>query len=308
MNVTVRSQGSGNGWNHEADTPLWGLVIPFCIMGSGHYALRSMPPESFRPSPPLEAMIVDARRAGECLEHRFRHREGLTVSLKGPADYVSTADLESEAALRSMLLGAYPDYGFLAEEGGAVDSAGASRFVVDPLDGTTNFLRGIPRFAVSLALERQGRIVAGVVFDPILKEMFVAEEGEGAWLGTERLRVAADSDLAHAVIGTGIPHANRPEQHVSYLRTLAAVMQSAGVRRMASAALDLAYVAAGRFSAFFERGLGRWDVAAGCLLVGEAGGRVTESDGGADVLGSGDVLATNGRLHESMLALFRPES
>jgi len=259
------------------------------------------------PSSQLATMMAAARTAGAGLMGHFRDRSRLRVELKGPADFVSTADLESERSLRSALLAAYPASGFVAEESAATVGADAStRFLVDPLDGTTNFLHGVPHFAVSVALERAGRVVAGVVFDPAKDEMFVAEEGRGAWLGGERLRVSGDADLSQALVGTGIPHVNRPEVHAKYLAQLAAAMrEAAGIRRMAAAALDLAYVAAGRFAVFFEFGLAPWDVAAGALLVREAGGRVSEPGGGLDVLGSGDVLATNGRLHEQMLSLLR---
>jgi myo-inositol-1(or 4)-monophosphatase len=282
-----------------------------------------LPPDD--DSPELATMIAAARTAGDLLIHHFRNRERLRVELKGAADFVSQADVESERLVRDALLGAYPECAFLAEESAAAEAgagtaasaftrargeSGAAaaterpRFIVDPLDGTTNFLHGIPHFAVSIALERGGAVVAGVVFDPAKDELFAGERGRGARLGREPLRVANDADLSGAVVGTGIPHVNRPEKHAKYLLQLGAVMrEAAGVRRFAAAALDLAYVAAGRLSAFFEYGLSPWDVAAGSLLVREAGGTVTEPGGGADVLRTGDVLATNGRLHPSMQAL-----
>jgi myo-inositol-1(or 4)-monophosphatase len=256
-------------------------------------------------SPELATMISAARTAGTGLMAHFRDRSKLRVELKGPADFVSTADLESERSLRRALLGPFPMCGFVTEESAPTVGADPStRFIVDPLDGTTNFLHGVPHFAVSIAFERDGRVVAGVVLDPAKGELFVAEEGRGAWLDGERLRVSGDVDLSQALVATGIPHMTRPDRHSKYLTQLAAAMrEAAGIRRMAAAALDLAYVAAGRFAVFFEFGLAPWDVAAGSLLVREAGGRVSEPGGGSDVLGSGDVLATNGRLHEPMLAL-----
>jgi myo-inositol-1(or 4)-monophosphatase len=227
--------------------------------------------------------------------------------MKGPADFVSSADLESERTLRDALLGAYPGYGFLAEESAATAGNGAgARFIVDPLDGTTNFLHGVPHFAVSVALEEHGRLVAGVVFDPAKDELFSSEAGAGAWLGDERIQVSEENDLAMALVGTGIPHNNRPERHEQYLAVLSEVMRgSAGIRRFAAAALDLCYVGAGRLDAFFEMGLSPWDVAAGALIVREAGGRVAEPSGGDDVVRSGNVLATNGRLHARMQDLLR---
>ena len=250
-------------------------------------------------------MMAAARMAGQRLMQHFRQRDRLVVNLKGPADFVTTADLDSQTVLLAALGQAFPDHGFLAEEdAGEARSTSRSRFVIDPLDGTSNFLHGIPHFAIAIALERAGRVVAGLVFDPPKDEMFVAELGRGAWCGGARLRVSSDGDLSTALVGTGIPHANAKHRHAAYLPTLASVMrEAAGVRRMAAAALDLAYVAAGRVAAFYEYGLSRWDVAAGGLLVLEAGGRVSKPDGGEGYLESGDVLATNGRLHERMLRL-----
>lgn len=251
-------------------------------------------------------MVSAARAAGAVLMRHFRGpaRAALKVSLKGPADFVSTADLESEHTLRDALLGAYPSYGFVGEEKAATGVEAAARFIVDPLDGTTNFLHGIPHFAVSIALERDGELVVGVVLDPPMGEMFVAEAGRGAWLGEERLHVSSESDIGMALIGTGIPHGNRVERHGSYLAMLAGAMRdSAGIRRFSAAALDLAYVAAGRLEVFFELGLAPWDVAAGALLVREAGGRVTDPSGAEDILRSGNVLATNGHLHPRMQEL-----
>jgi myo-inositol-1(or 4)-monophosphatase len=268
------------------------------------------------PSTDLTTMIDAARVAGQGLLRHFRARGDLEVRLKGPADFVSTADLESEQRLRAILLGAHPSYGLLAEESEAKSAAdpARARFIVDPLDGTTNFLHGIPHFAVAIALEREGRVVAGVVFDPAKDEMFVAERGAGAWLlggagATERVLVSEDGDFSRALVGTGIPHANSAARHGAYLPLLAAAMrEAAGIRRLGAAALDLAYVAAGRFGAFFEFGLQPWDLAAGGLLVSEAGGRVSTPAGGDGYVHKGDVLATNGRLHEPMLALLRGES
>jgi len=251
-------------------------------------------------------MMAAARSSGSGLMRRFRRLATLAVRLKGPADFVTAADIASEATLRSRLLRAYPRYGFTTEESPPTKGADAerARFIVDPLDGTSNFVHAIPHFAIAIALERSGRVVAAVVFDPAKDEMFVAELGRGAWLGGRRLRVSADRDLSRALVGTGIPHSNRARRHARYLAMLGATMRkAAGIRRLAAAELDLAYVAAGRFAAFFEFGLTPWDVAAGALIVREAGGRVSEPDGGADFMTSGDVLATNGRLHRSMLAL-----
>jgi myo-inositol-1(or 4)-monophosphatase len=255
----------------------------------------------------LVTMIAAARAASVGLMQRFHRLRDLRVGLKGPADFVSEADVESEETIRRVLLGAFPTYGFFAEESAPVAGTGA-RFIVDPLDGTANFVHGLPHFAVSIALEREGRLVAGLVLDVPKGELFVAEAGRGAWLGRERLRVSEDADFSRAIVGTGIPHAKADAAavHARYLPMLAATMrQAAGVRRFAAAAIDLAYVAAGRYAAFFELGLAPWDLAAGILLVEEAGGRVSRPDGSGDVLGSGEVLATNGRLHQAMVDSFR---
>ena len=258
-----------------------------------------------RPSEELATMMAAARAAGGGLMHRFRHREDLRVELKGPANFVTSADVESEKVLRTALLGAFPDASFLAEEGGASEGRDATtRFIVDPLDGTSNFVHGIPHFAIAIALEKAGVVNAGVVYDVPKDELFVAEVGEGAWLNDRRLRVSDADDLSGALVGTGIPHAHARVPHDVYLPMLGAVMrEAAGIRRFSAAAIDLAYVASGRLAAFFEFGLAPWDIAAGALLVTEAGGKVSRPDGRDGVVSSGDVLATNGRLHERMRGL-----
>jgi myo-inositol-1(or 4)-monophosphatase len=252
----------------------------------------------------LKAIIAAAEDAGAGLLRRFAAREGLVVELKGPQDFVSEADRESERTLRTKLLRAFPRHGFVTEESAPTAADASSRFIVDPLDGTTNFVHGIPHFAIAVALERDREIVAGVVYDVPKREMFVAERGRGAWLGGTRLRVSTDQELSRALVGTGIPHANARARHARYLAMLAAAMkEAAGIRRFAAAAIDLAYVAAGRFAVFFEMGLSPWDIAAGSLLVHEAGGRVTEPEGGDDYIARGNVLATNRLLHPRMLRM-----
>jgi myo-inositol-1(or 4)-monophosphatase len=249
-----------------------------------------------------------ARRAARGLVHDFGEVEHLQVSVKGPADFVSTADLQAERTLKADLGKARPDYGFLMEEGGATAGDGRHRWIVDPLDGTTNFLHGIPHFAISIALEREGEIIAGVIYDPMRDEMFYAEKGFGAFVNDRRLRVSARQQLADAVIGTGIPFRERGD-HPEYLKLLEAVMgATAGVRRMGAASLDLAYVAAGRFDGFFEIGLSPWDVAAGMILIREAGGYVSEINGGRDVMTSGNILAANDRLQGPLSKLLRSAS
>lgn len=252
----------------------------------------------------VTVMIQAAFKAARGLVRDFGEVENLQVSRKGPADFVSTADLQAEKILRRELARARPDYGFLLEEGGTVAGNDAERrWIVDPLDGTLNFLHGIPHFCISIACEHHGEIVAGVIYDPLRDELFRAERGGGAFLNDRRLRVSSRSKLADSVIATGIPWHGR-EGHPEYLAQMEAVMGvCAGIRRLGSAALDLAYVAAGRYEGFWEPALAPWDIAAGILIVREAGGYVTEIDGGANVLGSGDVLAANDRLHDRLRAL-----
>ncbi|HTV87513.1 MAG TPA: inositol monophosphatase family protein [Stellaceae bacterium] len=257
-------------------------------------------------SPIINVMANAALKAARGLVRDFGEVEQLQVSVKGPGEFVSTADLRAERTLRSELSKARPGYGLLFEEGGASDGSDPHhRWIVDPLDGTTNFLHGIPHFAVSIGLERDGEIVAGIVYEPTRDEMFWAEKGAGAYLNDRRLRVSARRRLEDAVIGTGIPFRGRGD-HPAYLATLARVMAAtSGVRRLGAAALDLAYVAAGRYEGYWEFALFPWDIAAGILLVREAGGFVSDLAGGQTMLASGDVLAANGALHLPLAALIR---
>ncbi len=260
------------------------------------------------PSSPLwTVMTAAARKAARALKRDFGEVEQLQVSHKGPSDYVSAADLRAERTLRQELLKARPRFGFLLEEGGAIPGEDPRhRWIIDPIDGTTNFLHGIPHFAISIALEMDGDIVAGLVFNPAVEEMYFAERGKGAYLNDRRLRVAARTNLIDAVIATGIPFHGRPGHDV-FLDQLSRVMPTvAGVRRMGTASLDLAYVAAGRCDGFWEIGLQPWDIAAGIILVREAGGFVTTLDGGKDVLTRGDVVAANPKLHPQLLGLLSP--
>jgi myo-inositol-1(or 4)-monophosphatase len=246
----------------------------------------------------INVMASAALKAARGLIRDFGEVEQLQVSVKGPGEFVSAADLKAEKMLRAELTKARPGYGLLMEEGGeTAGSDGRHRWIVDPLDGTTNFLHGIPHWAISIALERDGEVVAGVVYEPLRDEMFWAEKGAGAFVNDRRLRVSARRQLAEAVIATGIPFRERGD-HAAYLATLAPVMAAAsGVRRFGSAALDLAYVAAGRYDGFWEYGLSLWDIAAGILLVREAGGYVTDLAGGHRMHETGDVLAANDHLH-----------
>lgn len=256
-------------------------------------------------SPTLSVMIQAARKAGRALTRDFGEVENLQVSVKGPGDFVSAADLRAEQTLREELSRARPGYGFLLEESGIVEGTDRShRWIVDPLDGTTNFLHGIPAFAINIALERDGQLIAGLTFNPVTDEMFVAEKGRGAFVNDRRIRVSGRRDLTQSVVCTGVPHMGRPD-HTGFIRELATIMpQVAGVRRSGSAALDMAYVAAGRYDAYWERDLNPWDLAAGIVLVREAGGFVSDLTGGENVLG-GNVLATNEYLDRPVLKLIK---
>jgi myo-inositol-1(or 4)-monophosphatase len=250
----------------------------------------------------MNVMAGAARKAARGLVRDFGEVEQLQVSRKGPADFVSQADHKAEQLLKAELRKARPSYGFLMEESGSAEGTDPlHRWVVDPLDGTTNFLHGIPHFCISIALQRGPEIVAGLVFDPVRDESFWAEKGHGAYLNERRLRVSARGNLPDCVIATGIPFMGRAG-HDRFIAEAKLVMnETAGIRRFGSAALDLAYVAAGRYDGFWEHGLGTWDLAAGLLLVREAGGYVTDLSGGETMLETGDVLAANDKLHRPLL-------
>ena len=254
----------------------------------------------------MHVMVQATVKAGRSLVRDFGEVQNLQVSLKGPGDYVSQADKKAESILYNELSRARPDYGFLMEESGEIIGNDAQhRFIIDPLDGTTNFLHGIPLFAISIALERQGQIVAGVIFNPVLDELYTAERGGGAFLNDRRLRVAARRKLEDAVVGTGIPHLGRGH-HGNYLVELRNVMgEVAGIRRMGAAALDLAAVAAGRLDAFWEDGLQPWDMAAGMLMVREAGGYISDKDGGQNMFDTKNIVVGNELIHGALLKVIK---
>jgi myo-inositol-1(or 4)-monophosphatase len=256
---------------------------------------------------PLMTVMTDAvMKASRSLKRDFGEVENLQVSRKGPGDFVSAADRKAEQILRDALEKARPGYGLVMEEGGIVQGTDTShRWHIDPLDGTTNFLHGLPQFAISVGLERDGQIVAGVVYDPAKDELFIAEKGKGAYLNNRRIRVAARNDMAEAVVGCGLPHIGKGD-HGLFLREATVVMaEVGGMRRWGAAALDLAYVACGRFDGYWERGLNSWDVAAGILLIREAGGFVSEADGGGDPLNKKTICCGNEIIHRELLRLLK---
>src|SRR6266481_6006698 len=241
-------------------------------------------------SPALNVMIAAARKAGRALIRDFGELENLQISKKGPADFVTTADSRTERVLVEELSRTRPGYGFLVEEGGAIEGKDKThRFIIDPIDGTTNFMHGIPQFAISIALEREGHLVSALVFNPVTDEMYVAERGHGAYLNDKRLRVAARKNLSETLIASGAPYMGKEglEEFLGELRGVLNV--TAGMRRFGAASLDLAWVAAGRFDAFWERNLKAWDIAAGVLLVREAGGVVSDLMGRDRMMETGAI-------------------
>jgi myo-inositol-1(or 4)-monophosphatase len=265
-------------------------------------------PQAYR-SALYTVMERAVRKAGKGLVRDFGEVEHLQVSIKGPSDFVSTADLAAERALKAELEKARPGYSFLMEESGVTRGTDRDHvWIVDPLDGTTNFLHSIPHFAISVALQHKGELLAGMIYNPVVDELYWAEKGKGAYLNDRRLRVSGRRDLGEALIGTGIPFRGRGEaaDHAHYLKLLGATMaRTAGVRRPGAAALDLAYVAAGRFDGFFEIGLNKWDIAAGILLIREAGGFVGDIDRDADAMETGHVVAANAKLFEPLRGFLR---
>ncbi|WP_417241576.1 inositol monophosphatase family protein [Celeribacter sp.] len=254
----------------------------------------------------LNVMIKAARIAGRSLIKDFREVENLQVSTKGAGDFVTKADESAEEIIREMLMEARPTYGYVGEETDEIEGQDPTRrWIVDPLDGTTNFLHGLPHWAVSIALEHRGEIVSAVVFDAAKGELFWAEKGAGAWMNDQRIRVSGRQKLIESIFATGLPFAGRSDLPAT-LKDLARVLPAtAGVRRYGAASLDLAYVAAGRYDGFWERRLKIWDMAAGILLVKEAGGLVQAIDPAGDVLVDCDVLCSNEPLFDKFAKMVR---
>ena len=258
--------------------------------------------------PMLTTAVKAARRAGSIINRGARDIDLLQVTAKGPKDFVSEVDHAAEAAIVQILHAAYPDHAILAEEGTARDAnANAEHlWIIDPLDGTTNFLHGFPQYCVSIALQHRGHIAQAVVYDPVRNDLFTATRGRGAFLNDRRMRVSKRQHLRESLIGTGFPYREGSGLDL-YVRMMRAMMiETAGIRRPGAAALDLAYVAAGYYDGFWEIGLNPWDVAAGSLLIAEAGGLVGDLSGEGDYLYGGQVIAANPRVFAQMVKLLSP--
>ena len=255
----------------------------------------------------INVMVKAARRAGRSLKRDLGEIENLQVSLKGPANFVSLADKRAEQMLCEDLNKARPGYGFIGEEGGAREGSDKSHtWIVDPLDGTTNFLHGIPQFAISIGLRREDTVIAGVIYNPANDELYIAERGKGAFLNDQRLRVAGRRQLSDCVVACGLPHIGRGDHDLSRREMMEIQNKVAGLRRFGAASLDMAFIAAGRLDGYWERNLSSWDMAAGAILVREAGGTVSCVDGKSDPLQTGNVICGNEFIHAELVKILRP--
>jgi myo-inositol-1(or 4)-monophosphatase len=256
----------------------------------------------------LTIAVKAARRAGNVINRGARDLDLLTITSKGPKDFVSEVDREAERAIVETLLGSYPDHAILAEEGTAkgANAEAENVWIIDPLDGTTNFLHGLPQYCVSIALAHRGQIAHGVVYDPVRNDLFTASRGRGAFLNDRRIRVSKRQHLRDCLVGTGFPF--RDGSYLdTYMRMMKAMIeQTAGLRRPGAAALDLAYVAAGFYDGFWEVGLNAWDVAAGSLLIQEAGGLIGDLAGEGEFLHGGQVIAATPKIFAQMVTALAP--
>ncbi|MFO7580871.1 inositol monophosphatase family protein [Nitrosomonas halophila] len=258
--------------------------------------------------PMLTIAVKAARRAGSIINRASQNLERLTVTRKAHSDFVSEVDGAAEEAIIKTLLDAYPDHSILAEESGNSGDASKSEYqwIIDPLDGTTNFLHGFPKYGVSIALLHRGVLSQAVVYDPVMDELFTASRGGGAFLNDHRIRVTKRTQLGESLIGTGFPFRDFTHMEAYLAMFKDVIPRTAGIRRPGSAALDLAYVAAGRYDGFWEMGLAPWDMAAGCLLILEAGGMVSDLEGNEHFLKSGQVVAGNPKIFVQLLQIIAP--
>ena len=255
----------------------------------------------------INVMVKAARRAGRSLKRDLGEIENLQVSLKGPANFVTLADKRAEEMLYTDLAKARPGYGFVGEEGGTREGADKSHtWIVDPLDGTTNLLHGIPQFAISIGLQRECTIIAGVIYNPANEELYIAERGKGAFLNDQRLRVAGRRKLNECVIACGLPHIGRGDHELSRVEMAGIQDKVAGLRRFGAASLDMAFIAAGRLDGYWERNLQPWDIAAGQIMVRESGGLISGMDGHEDALKTGDVVCGNEFVHAELVKILKP--
>jgi len=256
--------------------------------------------------PMLNIAVRAARAAGTVIYRSMDKVDNLKITTKAANDFVSDVDRQAEQVIIETIKKAYPDHAIKAEENGELDGNSDFQWVIDPLDGTTNFLHGFPQFAVSIAFKQNGRLSQAVVFNPVNQELFTASRGEGAMLNDRRIRVAKQNSLEGALLGTGFPF--KDQQHLdTYMATFKALFpMTSGIRRPGSAALDLAYVAAGRLDGFWEIALNEWDMAAGALLIKEAGGLIGDFSGGNDYLETGNVVAGTPKVFKEILQQIRP--
>ena len=252
-------------------------------------------------SPLINVMIKAAEKASVSLRRDFGEVENLQVSLKGPSDFVSAANRKAEEILYKELNAARPGFSFLMEEQGEIEGKDPRhRWIVDPLDGTTNFLNGIPHWCISIACEKDGEIIAGVIYNPVLDEVFTAEKGQGAFMRSSRLRVSGTKSLSQAVLGYNLPVPSKPKFNLTLAQQNAMISKVTGLRQFGAAALDLAFVAAGRLDGFWEYGLSPWDVAAGYIIIREAGGLSSEINGKSDPVFGGSIIAANQNLYQDL--------
>ncbi|OGT46512.1 MAG: inositol monophosphatase [Gammaproteobacteria bacterium RIFCSPHIGHO2_12_FULL_41_20] len=256
--------------------------------------------------PIINIAIQAARTAGNLIARAATRLDKVNVTEKKPNDYVTNIDKQAEKEITGIISKAYPDHGVLGEEG-TEKSGNDYLWIIDPLDGTRNFIHGLPHFAVSIAVKYKNRIEHGVIYDPIRDELFTASRGKGAQLNERRIRVSTRKHLQDCLLGTGFPYRHSPQHQTAYLCTIQALLPICGdIRRLGAATLDLAYVACGRLDGFWELGLKPWDIAAGVLLIKEAGGLITDLHGGDDFFSKGDVIAGNATILRQMLKIIRP--